>query len=232
MIKYTLIVLLFGLNSLLYSNPNSSKHYTALIVPKNMDIATKKERFYALLVPAIKKAHKKLSNKFMRVHRNIKYGGTKTELKRLREKYRVKTNDELLIALKPHAPSIVIAQAAMESAWGTSRFFIEANNVFGMWSNNKNEPRIAALEKRNGVHTIWLKKFTTIEDSIYAYYFLLARGKAYKEFRRIRYVSNDVFKLVSKLDKYSEIGSLYGEELSAMIRYNKLQQFDSPYLLD
>lgn len=226
MIKYKLIILLFGFNSLLFSNPLSFKEYTASIVPQNMGTTAKKTRFYALLVPPIKKVHKKLFDDYLRVKRSHHYYSMKEEMKKLRLKYKVQTNEEVLVAMKPHPPSIVIAQAAMESAWGTSRFFREANNVFGMWSKNKNEPRIAAGVKRNGNYTVWLKKFDSIEDSIYAYYELLSKGSAYEAFRYTRYTSDDVFEMVKKLDKYSEIGHRYGEELSAMIRYNKLREYD------
>ena len=95
-----------------------------------------------------------------------------------------------------------------------------------MWSSNKNEPRIAAAEKRGGKKTIWLRKFDSIEDSVRAYYKLMARGKAFKEFRELRYKSEDVHKIVKKLDKYSEIGELYGKELSQVIKYNRLTKYD------
>ena len=55
---------------------------------------------------------------------------------------------------------------------------------------------------------------------------LLATSKAYKEFRELRYKSDDVYAMVKKLDKYSEIGELYGEELGQVIRYNKLTKYD------
>ena len=225
--KFKALVLLFGLNSLLISSPSSSfKHFTVDTLPENMSVATKKERFYKLLTPPIHKVYTELNNEFIRVQSNAKNHRRQTELKNLRTAFKVDSNEKLLLAMKPHPPSIVIAQAAMESAWGTSRFFREANNVFGMWSKNKNEPRIAAGIKRNGNYTVWLRKFNSIEDSVRAYYRLMARGKHFKEFRKTRYATDDVFEIVKKLDKYSEIGHLYGEELSAMIRFNKLQKYD------
>lgn len=162
---------------------------------------------------------------FLRIHSYVQNNKEQKELSKLRKKYKVSTNEALLLVLKPHPPSIVIAQAAMESAWATSRFFSKANNVFGMWSYKKNEARIAAGMKRNG-KTIWLRKFDSIEDSIVAYYKLMSQGRAFKEFRRTRYETDDVFQIIKKLDKYSEIGSLYGKELGKIIRYNKLRKYD------
>lgn len=191
-----------------------------------MSVAEKKERFYHLLVPAVQKVHDELMRDYHKVQKDSIYNRKDNDFTELKRMYKVKTTQELLIAMKPHPQSIVIAQAAMESAWGTSRFFREAKNVFGMWSKNPKEPRIAAGIKRNGNYTVWLRKFDTVEDSIRAYYMLMGNGKHFKEFRQTRYETDDVFKILKKLDKYSEIGHLYGEELASMIRFNKLQKYD------
>jgi len=114
----------------------------------------------------------------------------------------------------------------MESAWATSRFFGEANNVFGMWSTNKDEPRIAAASKRDGDRVIWLRKFDSIEDSIRAYYKLLATSKAYKEFRVLRMQTDDVNLLAQKLNKYCELGAEYCSLIEGVIRYNKFKKYD------
>ncbi len=193
---------------------------------KNTKITTKKRNFYAILVPAIQKTHNQLMNEYTSVVNDINSKKNSKKIQKLKKEYKVNNDKELLIALKPHPQSIVLAQAAMESAWGTSRFFNEANNVFGMWSVNKNEPRISAGEKRNGIRTIWLKKFTNIEDSIKAYYKLMATGKAYREFREIRFNTDDPFKIVKKLNRYSELGEKYTQEIASVIKYNKLTQYD------
>ncbi len=221
-----LLLLIFLCTTSLFSYDNSFERYEVSVVPSNMTVATKKERFYHLLTPAVEKVHKELILDFLRVESNIKNNRRQTEVKNLKIKYKVKTDLELLQAMKPHPQSIVIAQAAMESAWATSRFFREANNVFGMWSKNPKEPRIPAGIKRNDGRTIYLRKFNSIEEAVRAYYRLMARGKHFKEFRKVRYETDDVHIIVKKLDKYSEIGDLYGQELSAMIRFNKLTSYD------
>jgi len=131
----------------------------------------------------------------------------------------------LLAALKPHPPSIVIAQAAMESAWGTSRFFVKAKNVFGVWSFDEDEPRMAAGEQR-GDKTIWVKKYKTLEASVRDNYRVLARGFAHQHFRDARLKTDNPYELVKKLDRYSEMKAEYGKELASVISYNKFAEFD------
>ncbi|MFT5660514.1 MAG: Bax protein [Sulfurimonas sp.] len=224
--KYTYILILFILSASLEASRMNYTYYRADVIPDNMSTGMKKERFYHLVVPAVERVHSQLLDFYTRVKSDIDNKRRPTKLKRLREQHKASTNLELLQALKPHPPSIVIAQAAMESAWATSRFFREANNVFGMWSKNPKESRIAAGMKRADGRTIWLRKFYSIEDSVREYYKLMGKGKHFKAFRKIRYETDDVHEIVKKLDKYSEIGHLYGEELSAMIRFNKLTHYD------
>ena len=204
---------------------STTSGYSAEVVPKKMTVQQKKERFKALMVPAVQKVYAELNNRYLKYKRMVENNHNRAEIEQLKEKLKAKTDTELLAAVKPHPVSIVLAQAAMESAWATSRFFREAKNTFGIWSFDKNEPRIAAGEKR-GKKTIWLKKYKTIEDSIRDNYRVLARGDAFKRFRSMRLKTSDPFELVKGLDKYSELGSKYGKELASVIRYNKFTQFD------
>lgn len=204
----------------------SETKYIASVVPPKMSVATKKKRFYALLVPAVNKVYEELQEQFRNISKDLEHGTNPQKIAELKAIYKVDTDEELLLALMPHPRSIALAQAAMESSWATSRFFVEANNIFGMWSTSKNEPRIAASEKRGGTRTIWLRKFNTIEESIKAYYRMMGRGQAYKEFRKVRFESDDVFEIIKKLNNYSEIKEKYAVELASIIRYNKLTKYD------
>jgi Bax protein len=191
-----------------------------------MSVQTKKSRFFYLVAPAVEKVHAELMKEYLSVTKDIKEKKNTNKIMQLKAKYNVVTNDQLLASLKPHPQSIVLAQAALESSWATSRFFVQANNIFGMHSINPKEPRIAASKKRGGTRTVWLRKFDSIEDSVKAYYKLMARGKAFREFRVLRLKTNDPHQLVKKLDNYSEIGDDYAKELSQVIRHNKLRRFD------
>jgi Bax protein len=200
--------------------------YTPDVIPKHMTSKQKKERFTYLLVPAVKNVHKKLMHRYKKIAKDMKEKKNHKEIAALKEYYSATSDEDLLARLKPHPVSIALAQAAMESSWATSRFFQEANNVFGMWSSNPNQARIAAAEQRGGKHTIWLRKFDTIEDSINAYYELMSKGKAYRKFRELRLKYNDPFKITPGLDKYSEIGQEYINVINQVIKHNNFTRFD------
>ncbi len=226
MIKSLLIITLIFSNFYLLANDNNTSQEVIVPVLKKMSVAQKKENFYTLMVPAVEEVHTEWMSRYYKIRRDIINRKNRAEIKRLKKIYKAESDIELLYALHPHPQSIVLAQGAMESAWATSRFFREANNVFGMWSSNPNEPRIPAGIKRSDGRVIWLKKFESVGDSIRAYYELMAKGKAFKEFRKMRYQTDDVFELVKYLDKYSELGDLYGKELAQVIRFNKLTRYD------
>lgn len=193
-------------------------------LPK-MTVQEKKARFRALIIPAVNIVYTKLMARYEEIKTTLDAGKTSAEIEKLKVEYKATTNEELLMALKPHPKSIAIAQAAIESSWATSRFFRVANNIFGVWSFDKNEPRVAALKMR-GDKTIWVKKYNSIEDAIVDYYRTVGRSSAFAEFREARMQTNDPFILVTKLDRYSEKGSLYGEELTSIIKFNKFDNYD------
>jgi Bax protein len=233
---------LFNLGSILKLTSIQSKLLTALIsllllsvimyyfsakeadVPK-MTVQEKKTRFKALIVPAVNDVYNELMSQYKEVSTSIESGKNSNQIEQLKAEYKATNNNELLMALKPHPKSIAIAQAAMESAWATSRFFNEANNIFGVWSFDEDEPRIAALQKR-GDKTIWVKKYSSIKAAVKDYYRTLGRSSAFKEFRTLRMQSNDPFLLVTKLDRYSEKGAEYGHELTSIIKFNKFDSYD------
>lgn len=203
----------------------SVNDYNTSIVPQKMSVEEKKQRFRDLVIPAVLKVYADLENQYDETKRAVDAGNIDAKIEKLMQFYSAKNPQDLLTRMKPHARSVAIAQAAMESSWATSRFTTEANNLFGVWSFNKDEPRVAAAEKR-GTTTIYVKKYSSIESSIRDYYKVLATRKIYAAFRAVKMKSNDPYKLVKKLDKYSERGSEYGKELASMIKYNRFYKFD------
>lgn len=194
---------------------------------KKLTVSQKKQRFLKQIVPALQEVYMEEWELFNKTKTLIQKNPESPKLEALKSKYNATSNEALLMALKPHPRSITLAQAAMESAWGQSRFFKEANNLFGVWSFNKNEPRIAAGEQR-GEKTIWLKKYDSVKEAIKDYYLMLSRSWAFKEFRVLNYEKEyqDPYLLVAKLHRYSEKKELYGKELASMISYNKFVHFD------
>jgi Bax protein len=190
-----------------------------------MSVTEKKRRFRCLVQADIGSVFSELKAQYALVQTAVKRKEDNEHLRRLRLKYKVETNQELLVAIKPHPRSIAIAQAAIESAWGTSRLFTEANNVYGIRPFNKDQPRIAASKQR-GDKTVWLRKYRSIRESIADYYLVLARASAYQEFRKLKMKTADPHKLVTGLNHYSERKVGYVRELSSMIRYNKFHELD------
>ncbi|TWX52578.1 glucosaminidase domain-containing protein [Colwellia hornerae] len=193
-------------------------------LPK-MTVQEKKTRFKNLIIPAIDEVYDELMLQYLDVSESLKSGTDNDIIEKLKIEYKAKTDNELLMALKPHPKSIAIAQAAMESAWATSRFFNQANNIFGVWSFDEDEPRIAALKKR-GDKTIWLKRYPSVKASVRGYYRTLGRSDAFKKFRQLRLKTDNPYSLVKKLDRYSEKGAEYGDELTAIIKFNKFNTYD------
>lgn len=204
---------------------NANSSYKATVVPKKMTVQEKKQRFRDLVVPAVEMVYTDLLGQYEEAKAVIDTGKSNAKIEKLMKYYSAKNPQDLLKRMKPHAKSVAIAQAAMESAWATSRFTRVATNLFGVWSFNKNEPRVAAGEKR-GKKTIYVKKYSSVEASIRDYYKVLATGRVFAAFRDVKMQSNDPYKLVKKLDKYSEKGAEYGKELTSMIKYNRFYKFD------
>lgn len=208
--------------------------YTNSINLSNLSIDDKKKAFINMLIPSILVAKHRLSKDQEQVGKLLKLKNlTQKEqlwLTKKRHIFKASTIDELYAKMEVHPTSIVIAQAIIESGWGTSRFFKKANNVFGIWSFNGHEKRIAASEKR-GKETVYLKKYSSMEQSIYDYFLMLSTKDVYEEFREIRLTNKDPFLLVEKLEKYSELGDVYIQNLKKTIEKNKLLVYDS-YCLD
>ncbi|MEJ1238525.1 glucosaminidase domain-containing protein [Chryseolinea sp. T2] len=140
---------------------------------------------------------------------------------------RFKTTDlkELLQKVGTLPTSVVLAQAAVESGWGQSRFFLEGNNLFGIWSFNPAEPRIAAGEMR-GKRTIWLRSYNNMSESIISYFEMLSTSGAFKGLRAARHHTSDPFALVPYLRNFSERRGGYTRQLKMMIQQNDLTRYD------
>lgn len=188
-------------------------------------VAKKKQNYVKKLAPIVQKVYKQLQKKYNQTLQWIQNNSHKKELQLLRKEYKVKTNIELIKAIKPHPVSIVLAQGAMESAWLTSRFATEANNIFGVWSFSKNEPRIAAGGSREG-KIIYLKKYKSLEHSVKDYYKSIGKSWAYDKLREKRIYITDPHALLPTFEKYSEKGLTYTKILGKIIKNNNFEQYD------
>ena len=127
------------------------------------------------------------------------------------------------------SPSLVLAQAANESAWGTSRFARKGNNLFGMHATDGSG---MVPKSRGKGQTFTVAAYNTPQDSLDAYIHNLNTKGSYRQLRQIRATlrSRDQtisgYALSNGLMNYSERGSAYINELQSMIRSNKLAQYD------
>ena len=121
---------------------------------------------------------------------------------------------DLLERINTIPTSMVIAQASLESGWGSSRFAQEGNNLFGIRTYDPNVPGLTPLGDTNANFKV--KSYLTVNDSVADYIFLLNTHYAYEDLRNARaYMSKrfnmDVHALADTLLDYSELGSQYIE---------------------
>ncbi|WP_457567353.1 glucosaminidase domain-containing protein [Desulfurobacterium sp.] len=190
----------------------------------------RKKAFISLIVPAVLRANciiKKERQIIIGIKEKLKKGMPLSEkekrfLNRMKRKYRASTLDQLLIKVNTLPPSLVIAQAAIESGWGTSRFFAKGNNIFGIWTfSNKTE----SIKAKNG--TARLRKYPSLLSSVEDYYYNINTGWAYEALRKARLKEKDSLKLAKYLRNYSILRDEYVRRLKNVIRKNNLQRFDN-----
>ena len=130
--------------------------------------------------------------------------------------------------------SMAIAQAAKETGWGTSRFALEGNALFGQWTWSGEGIKPAGADD-DSTHKIM--KFKVLQASVKAYQRNLNTHNSYKEFRSARAELRDRGKkldsiiLSEYLDRYAETGKKYVKILQLIIKQNQLTDFDDAKLL-
>ncbi|HDD44278.1 MAG TPA: hypothetical protein ENG63_05395 [Candidatus Desulfofervidus auxilii] len=138
-------------------------------------------------------------------------------------KYRTNNSKELLKRINTVPLSLLIAQAAMESNWGTSRFALEGNNLFGIWTYKRNGI-IPIHREPDAQHKV--AKYTSILEATRDYLYNLNVGWAYAEFREARLYTMNPIKLAKYLFRYSQIGSFYVNKLQDLINKYHLKDYD------
>lgn len=212
-----------------YIHPDKNKIKSSSIseikAVKKRRVNPTKEKFKKIMVPIVTEVYKELDAKYHKIKNDIALNRNKDEIERLKKEYKAKNNQLLLHAIKPHPISIVLAQSAIESAWLGSRFAKDANNIFGVWSFSKNEPRIAATGAR-GDKIIYLKKYNSYKEAVRDYYKSIGKSWAYKKLRYLRTHTQNSFILLPHLKSYSEKGQSYLDTLKDLIKYNEFEKYD------
>ena len=203
------------------------------------DINKQKQAFIKIMLPLIREENQNiiiLRRKIINIFKDPYFLLRLDELlflAKIADKYKIKSfnKKEFLKKVDIIPPSLILAQAAIESGWGKSRFAKVANNFFGHWTYSKNG--ISPKDKFDDINiTYSIRKFKSIRASLKAYMLNLNRNLAYKEFRELRYK----FRLLNKpftglvasqtMHNYSKLKNKYIQILKKVIIYNNLEKFD------
>ena len=213
--------------------------------PRDLDNLTsvqlKKETFIKIVLPLIVAENEKIldDRKKLKVISEKKFTSD-AEKQWLRQKlleYKVKKADmtELMFRMDMIPVSIALAQAAKESGWGTSRFALEGNAIFGQWTWDGQG--IAPL-KRDGDKNHKILKFPILRASVKAYKNNLNTHKSYSKFREkrksLRNKNKDItgLELTETLKNYAQTGSEYTKILNQIIKQNNLSDFEPVRLVN
>jgi Bax protein len=148
-------------------------------------------------------------------------------IRNLCARYRTSSAKELLERVNAVPTSIILAQGALESSWGASRFTREGNSIFGMWTW-KTAGITPARREEGKTHRV--KIYDSILDSVRAYQLTLNRFEPYDQFRQLRLQTDDPLILANGLSSYSERGEEYVAEIKKIITSNDLQKYDKCFL--
>jgi len=207
--------------------------------PKDLDelqnTQLKKETFIKIVLPLIVVENERiLDDRKKLIILSEKKFTTDPEKQWIRQKlleYKVKKGDikELLVRMDIIPVSIALAQAAKESGWGTSRFALEGNAIFGQWTWSGQG--IAPLDREsNKSHKIL--KFPILRASVKAYKNNLNTHNSYSKFRSKRLSLREKNKKISGLEltetlnNYAQTGSEYTKILNQIIKQNRLTDFE------
>lgn len=201
----------------------------------------RKDTFIKIVMPLILSENEKILEDRKKLFRILgkqsNTMGEKVWLKRRFKDYDIKGEDiaELKLRMDIVPTSIAIAQAAKESGWGTSRFALEGNAMYGQWTwgGEGIEPSKKDKEKEHKI-----LKFPKLQSSVAAYMKNLNTHRGYSEFRdkrsKIREKKQEVsgLDLVDYLYNYAQTGSEYVKTLKIIIQQNNLNDFDSSILMN
>ena len=204
------------------------------------DTNKKRELFIKIVLPLILNENQKIREDreklFHILGKSFNTVGERVWLKRRFKEYKIEDRDlsKLKMRIDIIPVSIALAQAANESGWGTSRFALEGNALFGQWTWSK---KGISPKNKDPNKTHKVLQFQVLKASVRAYKNNLNTHNAYKEFRekraQLRETNTQIIgtDLTQYLKNYSEIKEKYVEILDLIIERNSLIDFDKTNLL-
>ena len=214
-------------------------------------VSEKKQAFFDYLLPRVTAANQQVRAERARLQalkQQLEEGDSlssdlSTEsvafLRQSSSRYRVPNRDslsqqevlnQLMDRVDEIPPSLVLAQAANESAWGTSSFARNQLNLFGIWCYTENCGVVPKHRAEGATHQV--AAFESVQDCIDYYLLNLNSHPAYSTLRALRSdlrAKQEILsgeRLAPGLLKYSQRGQLYVDELIEMIRFNHLDRLD------
>ena len=206
------------------------------------DVKAKKAAFFGYMMPIVESENLKIAGDRSRIEQMSGQSSLSEKdkgwLAGIAKKYRLKAAE----AFSPHwysalldrvdtlPVSLALAQAANESAWGTSRFAREGNNLFGQWCFSKGCGLVPIQRSEGADHEV--RKFDSVSDSVAAYLLNINTHPQYSDLRALRAEARRNHQAVTGLYlspglvRYSQRGEAYVHELMAMITGNGLEKYD------
>lgn len=206
------------------------------------DVRQKKRAFFNYMEPLVEQENRRLTglrNQIQLIQEQARISEAQQQwLWDLARNYRVDSNgqfdqaffQELLTRVDIIPVSLALAQAANESAWGTSRFAVEGNNLFGQWCFSEGCGIVPSGRPEGARYEV--KKFASVAESVQAYIHNLNTHPKYQEMRQLRRVKRERLEpltgrtLAEGLYAYSIRGEAYIDELVMMIDKNNLLKYD------
>ena len=222
------------------STPNGSALSPALVkhLPdlRSLDVDTRKRQFIATILPHIRHANAALRHRRQAIIADYAAADAR-RLRQWAELYRLDDLDQdlaslyqaLLLRVDTIPVSLALAQAIVESGWGTSRFARQGNALFGQWAWSEGAG-IKPLTPSNSRAVV--RAFPTLLDSAETYMHNLNTHYAYGAWRQVRAQYRHlppaqlVTRLIPHLGAYSEDREVYFTKLTRIIRENQLQHYN------
>lgn len=196
---------------------------------RDLSVTERKREFFSIIIPLVAQANQGIMENRKRLISLKDQNNISVEdqswLSKMYSYYRIQNEniDLLLLRIDIVPNSLAVSQAVIESGWGTSRFAQEGNALFGQ----HNYSGIGGMKVNDNV-SFTIVKFDSILDSVRGYMRNLNTHRAYTTFREKRAHMRqhsqelDGSALAKTLDKYSERGYRYINDVVSVIRTNNL----------
>ncbi len=208
------------------------------------DVKERKSVFLQMMLPLVLRANERIGADRVRLQRikaDLDAGRTLAAaddawLTLISEDYRTDRGDidTLIARVDVVPPSLALAQAAVESGWGTSRFAREGNALFGQWTKEQGNGMVPAKRDNGKQHLV--RSFGTPLEAVQSYMKNLNTHPAYRGFREERLKMRrdgrplSGMTLAAKLKAYSERGDKYVDLVRHIIQFNKLRNLNAAQL--